>query len=166
MSVSGEKLGFFCFHLLSNLAWNSSLSRVFASLFLLLSSKFCFGFVTVPHISSTCLGEKGSEILFLLICLQGMMEEMFHILVHIISHLDTWYQSEQAVKCLGFTSLLACPVWNAHIYLCKTQKGKTVTCSKRGFWGEWLLKSSAFKKKKIMLERGLALQNIFDYNCF
>jgi len=40
----------------------------------------------------------------------------------IIPHSDTWDKSEQSVKCMGFTSLLTCPNWNAHIYLCRTQR--------------------------------------------
>lgn len=111
------KVVFLCFHLFSNLAWNSSLS-----LLLSLSNKFCFGFITVSQMFPLLVWGKRQ---WNSASTDPSLRDHGGDIPHIISHLDTWDESEQSVKCMGFTSLLACPNWNARTYLCKTQKGKT-----------------------------------------
>lgn len=150
MSLSGENFYFSAFNCLKILPeihlCPMFLPPYFAQQYIL----FCF--CNRPTCFLYLSGEKGSEILFLLIHLWGVIEEIFHMLFHIISHLNIWYKSEQSVKCMGFTSLLVCPNRSVHLYLCRTQKDKTLMCSKRILWTV-SSKGFCFQKKKVARKR-------------
>lgn len=147
MSLSGEK-----YFLLSS-SLKSCLEFIFVLCFCLLSFaeqwNLLWLYNCVWNVSSAYLGKM--TVKFCSYC--SVSEGSWRIFFYIIYHLDTWDKSEQPVKHMGFTSLLACSVWNTCVCLCKTQEGKTHLLQERILRAVISKEFSLKKKKKIVRKR-------------
>lgn len=142
----------FCFHLVSNLAWNSSSSCVFASSFLLLSNRICFACITVSEMFPLLTWGKwqwNSGLTGLSLRDHG---GYFSILC------TTWIPgiNQSNLWNTRVSRVYLYVLFEIRAYVFARPRKVRLNCSKRGFWRQWFLKSSALKKKKLP-EGGLAL---------